>query len=131
MTHLVDTDRVVDYLKGRPDARTQLSNLLNEGLSISIITYGEVYEGIFYGSDPAANERIFRSFLKGVRVLPVSQSVARRFARLRGDLRQRGLLLPMPDLLIAATALHYDLTLITRNLRHFERITDLRLITQT
>src|SRR5262249_17775159 len=104
-----------------------LAALLDEGLSISIVTYGEVYEGIYYSSDPARNELAFRAFLRGVRVLPVSQPVARRFGRLRGDLRQRGLLLPMPDLLIPATPLHHDLVLITRNLRDFDRIPELRI----
>lgn len=43
----------------------------------------------------------------------------RRFALLRGELRGRGQLIGDPDILIAATALHRDLTLLTRNHRHF------------
>lgn len=50
-----------------------------------------------------------------------------RFAGIRGDLRRRGQLIPDLDLLIAATALHHDLTLLTRNVRHFDRIPELRL----
>ena len=46
MSYLVDTDWVVDYLKGRPDAVELLQSLAPEGLSMSIITYGEIYEGI-------------------------------------------------------------------------------------
>lgn len=69
----------------------------------------------------------FRGFLRGVRVLAVNQRVARQFAHVRGTLRQQGQLLPAPDLLIGATALAYDLTLVTRNLRHFQRIPGLRL----
>jgi tRNA(fMet)-specific endonuclease VapC len=63
-----------------------------------------------------------------VTVLPVSRLVARRFARIRGTLRAQGALIPAPDLLIAATALTYDLTLVTRNRRHFDRITGLTLL---
>jgi predicted nucleic acid-binding protein len=50
-----------------------------------------------------------------------------RFAYLRAELRRRGQLFPDLDLLIAATALQHDLTLLTRNVRHFNRIPDLRL----
>lgn len=50
-----------------------------------------------------------------------------RFARLRGDLRRKGQLIGDPDILIAATALHHDLMLVTRNLRDFQRVPGLTL----
>jgi predicted nucleic acid-binding protein len=46
MSYLVDTDRVASYLNGRPDAIDLLASLLHEGLAISLITYGEIYDGI-------------------------------------------------------------------------------------
>jgi tRNA(fMet)-specific endonuclease VapC len=127
MTYLVDSDWVADYLKGRIPAVSLLADLFAEGLAISIITFGEVYEGIYYGTDPQHNELIFRWFLRGVRVLGINRPIARRFALIRGKLRAEGQIIPQPDVLIAATALQYDLTLLTRNLRHFGRIPDLRL----
>jgi tRNA(fMet)-specific endonuclease VapC len=45
-------------------------------------------------------------------------------------LRQQGQVLPAPDLLIGATALAYGLILVTRNLRHFQRIPGLRIYQQ-
>ncbi len=51
----------------------------------------------------------------------------RGFARIRGGLRRSGQLIGDPDLLIAATALHYDLTLVTRNVKDFQRTPGLRL----
>jgi tRNA(fMet)-specific endonuclease VapC len=127
MTYLVDSDWVADYLKGRIPAVSLLADLFAEGLAISIITFGEVYEGIYYGTDPQHNELIFRRFLRGVRVLGINRPIARRFALIRGKLRAEGQIIPQPDVLIAATALQYDLTLLMRNLRHFGRIPDLRL----
>jgi predicted nucleic acid-binding protein len=49
-----------------------------------------------------------------------------RFAETRAYLRKRGEGIPDFDLLIAATALHHDLTLLTFNLRHFGRVPDLK-----
>ncbi len=109
MTYLIDSDYVVDYLKGRPAAITLLDNLLPEGLAISIITYAEVYEGIYYGHTPQQYTRLFRRFLRGVQVLGISRPVAERFAILHGQLCEQGLLIPHPDLFIAATALHHNL----------------------
>ncbi len=127
MSYLVDSDYVVDYLKGRPAAIAVLDTLLPQGLAISIITYAEVYEGIYYGHTPQAYQRIFRRFLKGTQVLGISRAVAEEFAILHGQLRGQGLLIPHPDLFIAATALHHNLTVVTRNIRHFDRIPDLTL----
>jgi hypothetical protein len=82
---------------------------------------------LYYGRDPAGSERVFRRFLRAVDVLPLTRPILRRFARLRGDLRRRGQLIGDPDVLIAATALHHDLTLVAGNCAHVRRIPDLRL----
>ncbi|MBA4181509.1 MAG: hypothetical protein C0506_13040 [Anaerolinea sp.] len=131
MTFLVDSDRVIDYLKGQPDAVVLLQGLATDGVAISIVTFGEVYEGIYYGRDPAHYEAVFRSFLSSTQVLGVSRTVARRFAVISGQLRLRGLPTPASDLWIAATALAHDLTLVTGNLRHFDRVPGLRIHPQS
>lgn len=127
MTYLIDSDRVVEYLKGRPSAVELLAELQVDSLAISIITYGEVYEGIYRGVDPRRAEQAFGDFLSPVRILGISRATARTFALVSGELRRRGLTTPAADLLIAATALQHDLTLVTGNLRHFERVPGLRL----
>lgn len=127
MKYLVDSDWVADYLKGRPNAVDLLDHLFPDGLAISIVTFAEVYEGVYYGSDPKRNEAIFRRFLEGVAVVNIGRLVARRFALIRGELRAKGQMIPQPDLFIAATALAHDLTLVTRNLEHFRRISGLEL----
>jgi tRNA(fMet)-specific endonuclease VapC len=127
MTYLVDTDWVAEYLKGREPAVRTIPRLSADGLAISIITYGEIYEGIYYGRDPETHERGFRLFLRSVEVLPLNRSVMKRFARVRGELRRTGQIIGDPDILIGATALERNLTLLTHNRRHFERIPGLTL----
>lgn len=127
MIYLVDSDWVADYLKGRDTARTLLQSLVPEGLAISIITYAEVFEGLYYGTDRRRHEEGFRAFLQATPILPLTRAVARRYAVLRGGLQRQGQLIDQPDLFIAATALHHDLILVTRNHQHFERIPGLRL----
>jgi len=127
MRYLVDSDWIADYLVGKQEAVALLDALVSDGLAVSLITLGEIYEGIYYGRDPKQSEAGFHQFLTGVRALPLTRPIVQRFARIRGDLRGKGLLIGDPDLFIAATALHHGLTLVTRNRRHFERIPGLNL----
>jgi len=125
MKYLVDSDWVADYLNGVPRAVSLLTSFATDGLAISLITYGEIYEGVYYGRDPKESELVFEQFLRSVDVLPLSRSIMKRFARLRGQLRRSGQIIGDPDLLIAATALERKLVLLTRNIRHFGRIPDI------
>lgn len=125
--YLVDTDHVVSHLNGRTEALRLLSALRPQGVALSVMTYGEIFDGIYLARDPAGAQRTFRQFLDGVRVLPVNRPIMRRFAQLRGNLRRRGQLLPDADLIVASTALHHKLTLVTRNQRHFTRVPGLNL----
>lgn len=68
-----------------------------------------------------------RDFLGDYVILPITDSIAESFAQERAALRRQGQLIPDMDLLIAATALSRDLTLLTRNVRHFARIPPLRI----
>lgn len=131
MTYLVDTDRLASYLSGRPDAVALLSSLRQDGLAVSIITYGEIYDGIYSSNDPRGKEAAFLQVLRRVEVLPLTRTIMKRFARLRGDLWRRGLLIGDPDILIAATVLQHGLILVTRNLRHYKRIPGLSIFEET
>lgn len=127
MTYLVDSDWVADWLAGTASAIRLLSTLSQDGLAISLVTYGEIYEGIYFGRDPDKSRQIFHKFLRGVDILPLTRRIMQRFARIRGDLRHKGQLISDPDILIAATAIHHDLTLLTRNVKDFQRIPELKL----
>jgi tRNA(fMet)-specific endonuclease VapC len=127
LSYLVDTDWVVDFLAGRTTARRLFAALMSEGVAISIVTYGEIYEGILYGRDSNQQEEKFREFLGGVELVLLSPQIMERFGRIRGQLRRDGNLVGDMDLLIASTAIAHDLTLVTRNRRHFERVPGLEL----
>jgi tRNA(fMet)-specific endonuclease VapC len=127
MRYLIDTDWLIDYLKGKSVAGQLLDALAREGIAISLITYGEIMEGIYYGKNPIQQEQSFRDFLRIAPVLPLTTSSMERFAAIRGALRAQGQLIGDADILIAATALDNDLSLVTQNLNHFQRIPKLTL----
>jgi tRNA(fMet)-specific endonuclease VapC len=86
-------------------------------------------QGITRSSNPKEAHAKFRAFEKNIPVLPFSLAVAERCARLREALRTQSKRVNSRalDLIIAATALEDDLTLITENLKSFEDIPDLSL----
>ena len=126
MSHLVESDWVVSFLNGRPQAVVLFRGFIGQRVAISAITYGEVYEGLLANPVIAPRRVQFDGFMAGVELLVVDAGVARRYAELRSDLRPRGLLIPDNDIWIAATALAHDLTLVSRD-QQFCRIPDLRL----
>jgi tRNA(fMet)-specific endonuclease VapC len=127
MAYLIDTDVTIDLLNGREPARRLFNRIADARFAASIVTVAELYDGAFRSTNPSARVIEIRSYLASWTILPVSDPVALLFGELRVYLRQRGELIADFDLLIASTALNHDLTLITFNKRHFDRIPDLRL----
>ena len=126
--YLVDTDHIVDALPGQTAALHTLTVLAPQGLAVSLISYGELYEGAYYARQPEEALAGLTRFLQGYALLPLTIPIMERFAIVRGQLpravRQQ---VGDMDLLIGATALTHELTLVTRNLRDFSLIPDLSL----
>ena len=127
MKYLVDSDYVADYLGAHAHAIQLLSSFAKDDLSISLITYGEIYEGIHFGRDSQKTTDVFQRFLRSVVILPPTEPIMQHFARIRGELRRTGKIIGDFDILIAATAIQHNLTLVTRNIKDYQRIPDLNM----
>ena len=125
MTYLIDSDWVADFLKGRTDARALLRELAPSGLAVSVVTYAEILEGINYGGDPERHRQSFQQFLRFVDIVGLEVVEFERFASVRGQVRRTGQIIGDLDILIGVTAVEHGLTLVTRNIRHFNRIPSL------
>ena len=133
MAYLIDSDWVIDHLANVPEAVTLFDDLSDLGrIAISIITYMEVYQGILRSHDVTQAERQFQSLVAAVPVLPFSPAVAVRCAQLRHELKQQRKRINSRalDLIIAATALEHNLTLVTRNTDDYQDIPNLNLYVQ-
>lgn len=122
--YLLDTMVLSELRKSRrhPQLVAWLQSVRPNDLHLSVVTIGEVEKGIARQQrhDPTFARRladwldaILRNY--AARILPIDVNVARRWGRLADTHRHAG-----ADLLIAATALEHGLTVVTRNLRHFE-----------
>lgn len=129
MSYIIDTDIAVEHLGDNTRITRLLDRISGQPLYLSSVTLAELSEAAFWYANPnehiVAMQQAFRSF----EVIAPNESIAIQFAELRSFLRRRGRIIGDFDLLIAATALDRDLTLISFNKRHVNRVPDLRLFT--
>lgn len=130
MAYLFDTDAISEVLRPRPAPRyiEWLSTVRRSDQLTSAVVVGELYQGAFRSRHRERHLRnIEERVLPALTVLPYDVGVAREFGALRARLEARGERLADADLQIAATAMRHGLTLVTGNLRHFERVPRLEL----
>ncbi len=125
--YLVDTNIPSELTRDRPDARVAafLANAGQKSVFLSVLTIGEICKGI--AELPASQKRTglqnwldieVRSWFAG-RIVPVTEAIAERWGNLAAAAKQKGMTLAVVDGLIAATALHHELTVVTRNVKDF------------
>ncbi len=128
MSNLLDTDWAISYLNHVPRTVRRVDELRPEGISVSIVTVAELYEGVLNSNNPARNEHLMTELLNQYPIIDLDVPICRIFGVERARLRASGTLIPDMDLLIGATALRHNLTLLSNNRRHFERLSSLRII---
>jgi tRNA(fMet)-specific endonuclease VapC len=128
--YLFDTDILSNLLRRMPSTTliAKLASVPPEQQFTSSITLGElVYGAHKLGTrGTALLERLETTLLPNLPVLPFDAAAARRYGEVRADLERRGLPIGEADLRIAAIALVRDFTVVTGNLRHFQRVPGLR-----
>ena len=128
MKYLVDTDWIILYFRGNREVARRIEELTPEGIGISVVSMGELYEGVYKASDPAGNESALRLILSEIDVVYIDDEVCRIYGRQRGRLRADNADTGNNDIWIGATAMRHDLTLLTNNRRHFERMEELSVV---
>ena len=123
--YLIDADWAISFLNGRTNAVGLVETLANDGIALSVITYGELYEGLLTREDGQGRLTELDRFTAMLDVLSPALETARHYAAIRSRLRSQGMLIPDNDLWLAAAALTYDLTIVSRDV-HFDRITEVK-----
>lgn len=124
--YLIDSDVLINFLKGETVAVDTIKRLQNHPLYISIISVGEILEGLLETKNKKKLSS-FRELLKTLTVVNIDFVVIEKFASMRKLLRKKGMLIDNFDLLIASTCLTHDLSLVTGNISHFKRISGLKM----
>lgn len=123
---VLDTDVLIDLITGREPAGTVIPALLE--LEVAGTTAISVYE-LHSGATRSSHRRALEAFLSTLTILPLDARSAWHAGAVDLSLRQKGRPINPGDNLIAGICLARDLALITRNIGHFRRVAQLKLVT--
>ena len=126
MTHLLDTDTCIGVLRQRPGMVQRLSQLAPTDCAVSMVTVYELLCGVEKAQDPARERQKVDRLVSTIIELPLDRAAAESAARIRADLERRGQPIGPYDLLIAGQAIAAGLTLVTNNVKEFQRVAGLK-----
>lgn len=125
--YLLDTNIVIYVMKQRPPAAREIFNTQHGYMAISTITLAELIHGCEKSLFPSRNLAAVEDFCSRLSILPYPSEAAWHYGAIRATLERAGQPIGINDLHIAAHARSRGLTLVTNNLREFERVPGLLL----
>lgn len=128
---LLDTDTIIFSLKGHPIVTDHLRHHVNDPMKISAISFMELYYGAYKSQQVTSNLAKLKTLEQSFEMIPLGGESVEIFGRLKSQLEKNGRKLDDFDLGIASCALAHNLILVTRNLKHFQRIDGLHLVDWT
>ena len=119
--YLLDTNICVYFLKGLYDLDNKIEKAKTENCFVSEITIAELKFGAENSENQEKNRKTVDEFVSKFTIIPIFNSLD-VYAKEKARLRKKGLPLDDFDLLIGATSISNNLTLVTRNISDFERL---------
>jgi tRNA(fMet)-specific endonuclease VapC len=127
MPYLIDTDIVINSIKGNKSINQRITEYASIPKAISIITFGELLYGAKKSAQRDKNTSIVYRLAEIFPIIGIARSTIEAFTDVKMALDKRGVRIEDFDLLIAATALSLNYTLVTNNTKHYRRIGGLQL----
>lgn len=124
--YLIDTNTCIYYIKGKFDLYNKFQKAGTENCYISEITLAELKFGVENSENRDKNQKNLENFLTGVTILPIFHALD-LYAKEKARLRKAGTPIDDFDLLIGATAVTQNLTVVTNDTEHFKRIKGIQL----
>ncbi len=126
--YLLDTDIIIYWLTDRyPQIQQKIEEVGEDQIFVSSITIAELYFGAYNSSKPVDNCALLDELILEINIVPFTERTGLVFGKIKTELKKKGEIINDSDLFIAAIALSRNLTLVTNNERHFQRIEDLNI----
>ncbi len=127
MIYLLDTNACIRYLNARSNSiRRRFESLTPESLAVCSVVRAELIYGAMKSERVSANLERTWAFLAGLTSFPFDDVAAEIYGQIRANLEARGAPIGPNDLLIAAIARAQGATLVTHNVKEFERVEGLQ-----
>ncbi len=120
--YVLDTNTVIHYLKNKGHVAEKLLATPKSKIALPSIVVFELHYGTLRSASPQKRQKQLHALLNGIRILPLNELSAAKAARIRYDLEKQGQTIGPMDVLIAATALANNATLVTHNIKEFARV---------
>lgn len=124
--YLLDTNICIAFLRGNRDIADKLISMGEGNCCLSVITLYELMFGAYYSKREEQEVPKVKLFIERFPIISLIDA-AEEYAVIKTQLRSQGILIDEFDLMIAATALAGDYILVTDNVKHFQRIKDLKI----
>jgi tRNA(fMet)-specific endonuclease VapC len=129
MNYLLDSDICIHLINSTSEkAWSQLSQCDPLAVRLSAISIAELRFGAAHSQSKQHNHDVLDEFIERFEIINFDEKCAMAYGEIRAALTKSGTLIGPMDMLIAAQAIAYDLTLVTANKREFERVRKLRVI---
>ena len=125
--YMLDTIIVIYVIKRRPVEVLEVFNQHTGQMCISSITLAELFHGVEKSSRPEHNWRQVEDFTSRLDILDYGYKAAAHYGDIRADLEREGNTIGVNDLHISGHARSEGLTLVSNNLREFDRVKGLRM----
>ena len=124
---LIDTDIIIYSLKNNEKVIQNFKLYSREPKAVSIITIGELLYGAYKSQRKIENLGKVHRIADIFPVIEISMTIIDTFAHLKSNLTEKGIVIDEFDLLIGATALSMNYSIVTNNEKHFKKIPDLKI----
>lgn len=127
---ILDSSEIIALERNRGIVENLVAGREDEPFGISVVTVAELLHGVERADTNTRKIRrqaFVEKVIEMIPVFPFDSCIARIYAKIWASLVQRGFTVGSHDLIIAATAISLDYTVITANRRDFEKIEGLRL----
>lgn len=126
MDYLLDTNICIHYFKGQFELKRKIESIGFHRFAISEITFAELICGAEKSQNISKNLIVVENFSDRIDIIPIFESI-RIYGKEKARLKVKGTIISDLDLFIGATAIINNMTLATRNVREFMRMSNLRI----